>query len=93
MVGGTPEVGEVLGIADRRRVVVPDDIRISDAVIERLRAIHEVDAAGLAAYAGLELTGILLLDHIDVRSILTDIVMDKEFRIVIIEAVLVIVDS
>ena len=89
----TPEIGQVLRIANRGRIVVPNNVSKSNPVIKRLRTVDEVDTGALTTGRRLELVRILFLDYVDIRRILPDVIMDKKFRIVIRIAILGIVDA
>ena len=86
MVGRVPEVRDLLRVADGRSVVVRYDPVGHDAVEERPGAVHVVDA-GTAARRGIEIVGMALVDHVDIRRLRQDIVVHQQpgiiFRVLI----------
>ena len=75
MIGWMPKVGKLSRIPHGPGVIVGDDIRFDDALVQGRRAIDKIDA-GLASGGCLELTGILLGDNIHIRRTRLDIIMD-----------------
>ena len=77
-----PEVRNLLRIADGCGVIVGNDPVGNDAVEKRTGAVNVVDA-GTASRRGIEIIGMALVNHVDIRRLRQDIVVHQQPGIIL----------